>query len=166
MSFEELTDNELIKLNVKEYSSVELNYRMVLLKDLKLVNSQSNDTLAIDSFNDFSNLFDDNFNSMSVTRYTSNSDNLIEEWDKLLSDRVDIGNDIIYSEGYTDYLEVDSYYKYSSYELDDIKTEAIYFLLQGEVNVFYLLRLSAHGQENYPDNLKGLLYCAKSIKIN
>lgn len=167
LSFNELIINEPSDLNLKAYSSAKMKYRMSLLDKLTLVETDYyGDTLASELFIDTSLVFDEDVSLLSISRYNSNNTELQKEWKKLISNRKVYENFSIFSEGITDYLNKTSYYEHSAYFIGrKKKKESIIFLFRGNSSDFYLISIDVNAEEGYPDNLKELLFCVKSIKI-
>lgn len=165
LSFDELTKDVPSDLDVHKYSSTKMNYSISLLKYLELAEKDyNNDTLGFEVFVDTSVVFEEGTSTLSVLKYNSTDTTLNGAWNKLMSNRP-FENFRIYSEGTTDYLSRPAYYEHSAYTISEKNTETINFFFRGDSSDFYLMNLQVITEEGYPDNMKELLFCAKSLKI-
>lgn len=165
LSFDELTKDIPANLNAHMYSSTNMNYSISVLKRFELVDKDSYDTLDIELFIDTSMVFEEGASMFSVLKYNSTDTVLETAWDKLMSNRVMIEDFKIYSKGLTDFLSIPAYYEHSSCTISNKNTESISFLFRGDSSSFFGISLQVITEENYPDNMKELLFCAKSMKL-
>jgi hypothetical protein len=165
MSFDELTKNIPSSINTHTYSSAKMSYNISLLDRFKFIDQEYNDTLSFELFVDTSMVYEQGASVISILKYKSTETSLDQEWKKLSSKRQLIQDFKIYSKGLTDYLPESSYYEHSGYTINNKNAETISFLFHGEDATFYLISLEVIKEEDYPDNMRELLYCVKTIKI-
>lgn len=167
LSFDELTKDVSSNLNVRTYSSAKMNYSISVLKRFELMDKDYYDTLGIELFVDTSMVFEEGASMFSVLKYnsTDTETTLEKAWDKLMSNRMMIEDFRIYSKGLTNFLSVPAYYEHSACTISKKNTESISFLFRGEDSIFFGISLQVITEEGYPDNMKELLFCAKSMKI-
>lgn len=164
MSFEELTKDELSELDVRTFSSSKMNYSISLLKSFDLIDKDYSDTLKVEMFVDTTAVFEEGTRTLTVIEFNSSETTLEGAWRTFVANRILIEDFRIYSEGSTDYLSRPSYYEHSACTISKKNTETISFLFHGEDSSFYLVSLQVITEGGYPDNMKELLYCAKSMK--
>ncbi|MCF8414617.1 MAG: hypothetical protein K9G40_00130 [Crocinitomicaceae bacterium] len=165
LNFDELTTENLTGIPLWNYRSSQLNYSISLTENLKLVENDYSDTSGFELFIDTTREFEKGTNILSVVQFYSQETKLEETWKSLKSKRLPIESFKIISEGLTNYLGKPAYYEHSTSFLSNNETESISFLFHGDSSKFYLLSVQTVIDEGYPDNLKKLLYCAKSIKM-
>lgn len=167
LPFDELTKDIPTNLNTSTYSSGKMNYSISVLKRFELLDKNYNDTLGIEVFADTAILFEAGTNILSILKYNSSrtESTLEEAWKKLLSNRQLMKDFRIYSEGLTDFLSTPSYYEHSACTISNKNIESISFLFRGNSSDFYVISISVNTEKGYPDNMKELLYSARSIKI-
>jgi hypothetical protein len=167
LSFDELTKDIPANMNTRTYSRVKMDYSISMPKRFELLDKDYFDTLSIELFADTTIIYEEGTNILSILKYNPSmpETNIEEAWKKLLSNRQLIEDFRIYSEGLTDFLSVPAYYEHSACTISKKNTESISFLFRGEASTFYLMSLQVITEEGYPDNMKELLSCAKSIKI-
>lgn len=167
LSFDELTKDIPTDVKVKTYSRAKMNYNISIPKKFELMDKDYYDTLSIELFVDTSMIFEEGASILSVFKYnaTDTETTLEGAWNKLMSNRPLIEDFRIYSEGLTNFLSVPAYYEHSACTISEKNTESINFLFRGDSSSFVGISLQVITEEGYPDNMKELLYCAKSIKI-
>lgn len=165
LSFDELTKDELTDLDVHTYSSKKMNYSISLFRSLDLIDKDYSDTLKVEMFVDTAMVFEEGASTFTVIEFSFSETILEEAWKKLISKRSLIEDFRIYSEGSTDYLSRPSYYEHSACTISKKNTETINLFFRSDSSSFYLITLQVNTEKGYPDNIKKLLYCAKSIKI-
>jgi hypothetical protein len=163
LSFEELTKDTPSVLNLQSYSSSKMEYSISLPNRFELAEKDQINT-GFELFFDTLIEFEKGTNILSVFKYNSAEKTLGEAWKKLTSNRQLIEDFRIYSEGLTDFLSIPSYYEHSACTISKKNTETISFLFRGKASTFYLVSLQVITEKGYPDNIKELLSCAKSIK--
>lgn len=167
LSFDELTKDIPTDVKVKTYSRAKMNYNISIPKKFELMDKDYYDTLSIELFVDTSMIFEEGASILSVFKYnaTDTETTLKGAWNKLMSNRPLIEDFRIYSEGLTNFLSVPAYYEHSAYTISEKNTESISFLFRGDSSSFVGISIQIITEKGYPDNMKELLYCAKSIKI-
>jgi len=163
--FDELAGNDSSALNVYTHSSTEMNYSISLPTRFKFADKEYNDSMNFELFVDTSMQIEMGASMLSVLEYNSRDTIIEEAWNNLLSNRVMFENFRIYSEGVTDYLPRPAYYEHSACTINEKNRESISFLFRGDSSNFYLANLQVNTGKGYSDNMKELLYSAKSIKI-
>jgi len=165
LSFDELTKDIPTNLNAHTYSSANMDYSISVLKNFELVDKDYYDTLGIELFIDTSMVFEEGASMLLVLKYNSTDTLLEKAWDKLMSNRVIIEDFRIYKEGLTNFLSIPAYYEHSACTISNKNTESISFFFRGDSSSFFGISLQVITEEGYPDNMKKLLYCAKSMKL-
>jgi hypothetical protein len=165
LSFNELIKDIHTNLNKQTYLSAKMNYSIYLFDQFIFVDQEYDDTLSFELFVDTSMVYEEGASMISILKYKSKETKIDKEWKKLSSKRHLIEDFRIYSEGLTDYLPYSAYYEHSASTISKKNTETISFLFRGENSMFYIMSLEATTDEGYPDNMRELLYCAKTIKI-
>ncbi len=164
-TFEELTSDIPTNIQTRIHSSSNMNYQISLSKELKLTEKDYKDTLSIELFLDSTIDFMKGTNIISVVRYQSKEKTLEEAWKKLVSKREKMQDFKIHSEGKTNFLSSPAYYEHASYPVSKKDRESICFLIKGKSSDFYAVSLETSKENNYPDNMKRLLACAKTLRI-
>ena len=165
LSFDELTKDIPTNIDTRTYSSDSMNYSISVPKRFELMDKDYLDTFDIELFIDTSVVFEEGVSMFSVVKYSSTETELKKAWDKLMSNRVMIEDFRIYSEGVTNFLSMPAYYEHSACTISKKNTESISFLFRGDSSSYYGISLQVITEEGYPDNMKELLYCAKTLTI-
>lgn len=166
LSFNELTDYNPNGLDLKNYSSTKMRYNISLLKHLQLTDKQYDDSTSYECFFDSNYDFMDGTNMLSVYKFHSKDTILEDAWNTLLAQREKYQDFKVFSTGFTNVLTSPSYYEHSSVTISNKNTESVSFLIHGDSTEFYLLSVQSNTENNYPKEMKELIYCAKSITIN
>lgn len=165
LSFDELTKDLPSKLGTRSYSSTKMGYSISLLDQFVLRDNNYNDTLKLELFIDTSMVFEEGASTLTIIKFNSTETTLEKSWRKFISDRMLIEDFQVYSEGLTDYLLEPAYYEHSAYTMSKKNTESINFLIRGDSSSFYFMNLEVIMEDDYPNNLKELLSCVKTVKL-
>lgn len=165
LSFDELTKNVPPDLNTHIHTSTEMQYSISILEQLELLEKDYNsDTLEFELFVDNSTGLEEGASTLSILKYNSSDTTLSGAWNILMISRP-FENFRIYSTGLTDFLSEHAFYEHSAYTIGKKNTETINFFFRSISSTFYLVNLQVTTEKGYPENMKELLSCAKSLKI-
>ncbi len=164
-TYDELTSDLPANTNVRTYSSSILKYVISLPKELKLIEKEYEDAFSLEVFVDSTIPFEEGSNLLSIAKYPSQEKTLKGAWKNLVSKRGKMKDFEIHSEGMTHFLSVPAYYEHCSYPISEKMTESISFLIKGKSSDVYTVSIQVNPDKKYPDNIKCLLSCVKTLKI-
>ena len=166
-SFDELTHALPTKQPVYCYHSDKLQYSISLPNELKISEADYTDSTGFELFlnSNSRNYFKEGSTMISVLKLYSTENKLENAWKKLSQQQKRLMDYRIYSEGQTNFMSKSAYYVHSACTISQKNNEQITFLLPGDSSTYYLLSLSSITEEGHQDQIKKLLYCAKSMVI-
>ncbi len=164
LTFKELT-KDLPNPKTRNYSSEKMNYTFDCLENIVHKETVDDSAYQEELFLDTTHSFMDGTSIMGVIKYSSNETSLIQVWNGIVSNRPPDKSIKIYATGNTQFLSRPAYYEHSGQVISDKKRESINFIMHGDSSNFYVVSLGVNREEGYPENMKELLYCAKSLKF-
>ena len=166
LSFDELIDADMNDLSLYTHSSNSMNYEISILSKFELSDSGFYDTIKFEVFIDTSYQYEDGTSILSILEFKSIDTSLTVAWENIMRDRELVEGFKVYSEGITDVLTEKSYYEYSSHIISYDKTESVSFLMKKDSGLYFLLSIHVNTENNFPREMKELLFCAKSLNFN
>jgi hypothetical protein len=167
LSFDELTHTLPTKQTVYYYHSDKLQYSISLPNELKISEADHTDSTGFELFlnSNSRNYFKEGSTMISVLKLQSTENKLENAWKKLTQQQKRLEDYRIYSDGQTNFMSQKAYYVHSACTISQRNNEQITFILPGDSSTYYLLSLSSITEEGQQEQMKKLLYCAKSMVI-
>jgi hypothetical protein len=101
---------------------------------------------------------------LSIRKYESILISLEKEWESLKSDRLFFENFKVISEEKINFIGKQVIYEHTKFTLEGIEREGISFLFKEKGNKYYNIYIQVNKDEYYPNNLKELLFCVRSMR--
>jgi hypothetical protein len=164
LSFNELNDDEFTEIEVDIYESLQMQYSISILEELKMLESDYFKTESNELFIDTSSNFNNGMSVLSIRKYESILISLEKEWESLKSDRLFFENFKVISEEKINFIGKQVIYEHTKFTLEGIEREGISFLFKEKGNKYYNIYIQVNKDEYYPNNLKELLFCVRSMR--
>ena len=166
LSFEELVSDLPEDLEVSTFKSDSMGYSISLTKKFELVETEYDNDTRYELIVDTTRNFDSGTSMISIYSYPSNESDLNKAWANLISERKLDKNFKVHSDGRTSFLNFPSFYQHSSSTVGINEVESVSFLYRGTPTLLYLATVQVVTADNYPENLKELLYLVQSLKMS
>jgi hypothetical protein len=167
LSFNELNNNKFDEVDFYDFKSLKMDFDIKLLKYLEAENTDCYDNgTLIQTFSDSTGCLVDCKNSglLNIMKYNSKELVLSKEYERIQADRVDYENFQIISTEEINFIGKQVIYEYVKFTMGDLELEGITFLFKEKGNKYYNVYIQVNKDEYYPNNLKELLFCVKSMR--
>ncbi|MEN9699534.1 MAG: hypothetical protein RLZZ301_732 [Bacteroidota bacterium] len=167
LSFDELTRALPSKPAVYLYKSDKLKYSIFLPNELKISETEYTDSTGFELFlnSNSRNYFKEGSTMVSVLKVHWPESKVEKAWKKLSQQQKKLEDYRVYSEGLTNFMSQPAHYVHSACTISEKNNEQITFMVPGDSSMYYLLSLSSIAEEGNQDQMKKLLYCAKTLKL-
>ena len=168
LSFNQLTQHLTAPSAVYFYKSDKLNYHICIPNDLEMADAEYVDSTGSEVFlnSNPKKIFKPGNYMISILKLHSKEKTEEKAWKKYTQNLKKIEHFRIYSEGLTNFLYRKSYYIHYAFTISKKNNEAISFILKDKSNTYYVISLSSITEEGEQDQMKKLLYCARSMVID
>lgn len=162
---DDLMENVPPKIDGRLHESEKMNYSIELQKQMKLRESVYNDSSYYELFLSGELYFDVEPDILSIYKFYSNHNSLEDVWFSFTKNRINFENSDIRSRGLTNFTRTKSYYEHATLLLSDEQLEIVSFLFNEIDSTYFVVTLYASVEDDYPNNLLGLLYSLKTFNF-